>query len=312
MANASNEKRKKDISSLIGGTDIVQFRNLTGPDDAQVYGKLEYRNPGGSVKDRIALSIILDAEERGLLKKGDTILEATSGNTGIGLAMIAAARGYKTVFTMPETVSQERKDILRAYGAELILVKPEEGINMTGAIKRAEQIAAEKGYYYARQFDNPANPLAHERTTGPEIVSAFPDGLDYFVSGVGTGGTITGAGKVLRKAFPDITIIAVEPDTSPVLSGGQPGKHAIIGIGAGFVPSILDTSIYNTIIKVGYDDAKATARALAREGIFAGISSGAIAYAALQMAKGNAGKKVLAIVPSNGERYLSTPLYKDS
>jgi cysteine synthase A len=311
MTNNEQNNKYNEISELVGNTEIIELKNLTTSKDAKIYGKLEYRNPGGSVKDRIALSMILDAEKRGIIKKGDTIIEATSGNTGIGLAMIAAAKGYKTIFTMPETVSQERKDLLRAYGAELVLVKPEEGVNMTGAVKRAEQLSKEHGYYYTRQFENPANPLIHEKTTGPEIVRAFPEGLDYFVSGVGTGGTITGAGKILRQAFPNIQIIAVEPDTSAVLSGGLAGPHKILGIGAGFIPPILDTKIYNKIIQVGYEDAKATARLLAKEGILSGISSGAIIYAAKQIAKDNAGKKILAIIPSNGERYLSTPLYKD-
>ena len=307
--------RKVDsISELIGDTPIVRFNRMAEEGSATVWGKLEYFNPGGSVKDRIGLSMIVDAEERGVLKPGDTIIEPTSGNTGIGLAMVAAARGYKVIFTMPETMTQERRDLLSAYGAALVLVKPEEGLGMTGAIKRAEELASEHGYFMPQQFKNPANPSVHERTTGPEIVKAFEDtGLDYFISGVGTGGTISGTGKVLKESFPHIRIYAVEPAGSPVLSGGQAGKHKIQGIGAGFIPDTLDTSIYDGIIKVSDDDARETARRIAREeGILVGISSGAAAYAALETAKGKGSDMhVLAILPDTGERYLSTNLFVD-
>ena len=249
------------------------------------------------------------AERDGKIKEGDTIIEPTSGNTGIGLAMVAAAKGYKTVLTMPETMSMERRNLLRAYGAEIVLTPGPDG--MKGAIAKAEELAKEKGYFMPQQFNNYANPEVHRLTTGPEIVEAM-DQLDAFVSGIGTGGTITGAGEVLREAFPDIKIYAVEPTDSPVLSGGKPGPHKIQGIGAGFVPQVLDTKIYDEIIQVTNDQAFETARQVARqEGVLGGISSGAAIYAALQVAKKlGKGKKVLAIIPSNGERYLSTPLYQ--
>jgi cysteine synthase A len=305
-------KKVNSIIELVGDTPIVKLNRVVEERSATVWCKLEYYNPAGSVKDRIGLSMIVDAEERGLLKPGDTIVEPTSGNTGIALAFVAAQRGYRLVLTMPETMSQERRDLLSAYGAELVLVKPEEGPGMTGAIKRAEQLAQEHGYFMPQQFKNPANPRIHETTTGPEVVAAFKDtGLDFFVSGVGTGGTITGAGKVLRRNFPAIKIYAVEPKNSPVLSGGKAGKHAIQGIGAGFVPEILNTKIYDDIIQVSDDDARETARRIAKEeGILVGISSGAATYAALQIAKGNGrDKQVLVILPDTGERYLSTGLF---
>jgi cysteine synthase A len=307
--------RKVDnITELVGHTPIVRLNRVVEEGSATVWCKLEYYNPAGSVKDRIGLSMIMDAEERGLLKPGDTIVEPTSGNTGIALAFVAAQRGYRLVLTMPETMSQERRDLLRAYGADLVLVKPEEGPGMTGAIKRAEQLAQEHGYFMPQQFKNPANPRIHEETTGPEVVAAFKDtGLDLFVSGVGTGGTITGAGKILRQNFPNIKIYAVEPKNSPVLSGGKPGKHAIQGIGAGFVPETLNTKIYDGIIQVSDDDARETARRIAKEeGILVGISSGAAAYAALQIAKGKGrDKHLLVILPDTGERYLSTGLFTE-
>jgi cysteine synthase A len=305
-------KKVNSITELVGDTPIVKLNRVVEEGSATVWCKLEYYNPAGSVKDRIGLSMIVDAEKRGRLKPGDTIVEPTSGNTGIALAFVAAQRGYRLVLTMPETMSQERRDLLRAYGAELVLVKPEEGPGMTGAIKRAEQLAQEHGYFMPQQFKNPANPRIHETTTGPEVVAAFKDtGLDFFVSGVGTGGTITGAGKVLRRNFPAIKIYAVEPKNSPVLSGGKAGKHAIQGIGAGFVPEILNTKIYDDIIQVSDDDARETARRIAKEeGILVGISSGAATYAALQIAKGNGrDKQVLVILPDTGERYLSTGLF---
>ncbi|MDN7229324.1 cysteine synthase A [Planococcus sp. N064] len=301
------------ITELIGQTPIVKLNRMTGAEDADVYLKLEYFNPGSSVKDRIALAMIEAAEKEGKLKEGDTIIEPTSGNTGIGLAMIAAAKGYKSVLVMPETMSMERRNLLRAYGAELVLTPGPDGMNgPNGAIKTAEKLANENGWFMPQQFKNEANPEVHRLTTGPEIVEAMGDQLDAFISGIGTGGTITGAGEVLKENYPDIHIVAVEPTDSPVLSGGKPGPHKIQGIGAGFVPDILDTEIYSEIIQVTNDQSFETARQAAREeGILGGISSGAAIYAALQVAKRlGKGKKVLVIIPSNGERYLSTPLYQ--
>jgi len=305
-------RKVNNIAELIGDTPIVRFNKIVEDGSATVWGKLESFNPGGSVKDRIGLSMIVDAEKRGILKPGDTIIEPTSGNTGIALGLVAAQRGYRLIFTMPETMSQERRDLLGAFGAELVLVKPEEGPGMTGAIKKAEKLAKEHGYFMPQQFKNPANPYIHQTTTGPEIVEAFKDtGLDYFVSGIGTGGTITGAGKVLRQNFPNIKIYAVEPKNSPVLSGGEPSKHAIQGIGAGFVPEILNTKIYDGVIRVSDEDAKETTRRIAKEeGILLGISSGAAMYAALQTAKRKGGDKhLLVVLPDTGERYLSTDLF---
>ncbi|WKA51117.1 cysteine synthase A [Planococcus liqunii] len=301
------------ITELIGQTPIVKLNRMTGAEDADVYLKLEYFNPGSSVKDRIALAMIEAAEKEGKLKEGDTIIEPTSGNTGIGLAMIAAAKGYKSVLVMPETMSMERRNLLRAYGAELVLTPGPDGMNgPNGAIKTAEKLANENGWFMPQQFKNEANPEVHRLTTGPEIVEAMGDQLDAFISGIGTGGTITGAGEVLKEKYPDIHIVAVEPTDSPVLSGGKPGPHKIQGIGAGFVPDILDTEIYSEIIQVTNDQSFEAARKAAREeGILGGISSGAAIYAALQVAKRlGKDKKVLAIIPSNGERYLSTPLYQ--
>jgi cysteine synthase len=298
------------IAELVGQTPIVKLNRLTEENSADVYLKLEYFNPGSSVKDRIALAMIEDAEEKGVLKPGDTIIEPTSGNTGIGLAMIAAAKGYKTVIVMPETMSLERRNLLRAYGAELVLTPGPDG--MKGAIKKAEELVKEHGYFMPQQFKNEANPEIHRRTTGKEIVEQMGDQLDAFVSGIGTGGTITGASEILRGKYQDIKIYAVEPADSPVLSGGKPGPHKIQGIGAGFVPDVLNTEIYDEIIQVTNDQAFEYARRAAREeGILCGISSGAAIYAALEVAKKlGKGKKVLAIIPDNGERYLSTPLYQ--
>ncbi len=303
-----------NITDLIGSTPLVRL-NKTVPDgSAEIYLKLEFFNPGSSVKDRIAISIIEEAEREGKLKPGDTIIEATSGNTGIGIALVAAARGYKAILVMPETMSLERRNLLRAYGAEIVLTPGAEG--MKGAIRVAQELQAKHpDYFPALQFDNPANVKIHRETTGPEIIRAIEslDGkLDGFVAGVGTGGTITGAGEVLRDRFPDIQIAAVEPASSPVLSGGAPGLHKIQGIGAGFVPSILDTKIYDEIIQVSNEHAFETARRVAKEeGILGGISSGAAIYAAIQLAQRlGAGKRVVAIIPSNGERYLSTVLYQ--
>jgi len=299
------------VLDLVGRTPIVKLNHLTGPEDADVYLKLEYMNPGSSVKDRIALAMIESAESAGHLKAGDTIIEPTSGNTGIGLAMVAAAKGYRSILVMPETMSMERRTLLRAYGAELILTPGPEG--MKGAIARATAEAEEHGYFMPQQFNNESNPVVHEKTTGPEIVEAFKGlTLDAFIAGIGTGGTITGAGKVLRQAFPGIEIIAVEPTDSPVLSGGKPGPHKLQGIGAGFVPSILDTQIYDSVEQVTTEEAFDHARRAAKSnGVLGGISSGAAIAAALKTAKRlGKGKTVLAIIPSNGERYLSTPLYQ--
>ncbi|MBY0095456.1 cysteine synthase A [Mesobacillus maritimus] len=298
------------VTELIGQTPIVKLNGFTDENSADVYLKLEYMNPGSSVKDRIALAMIEAAEESGKLKSGDTIIEPTSGNTGIGLAMVAAAKGYKAILVMPETMSMERRNLLRAYGADLVLTPGPEGMN--GAIKKAGELAEENGYFMPQQFKNFANPAVHERTTGPEIVEQMGDQLDAFISGIGTGGTITGAGKVLRENYKDIKIVAVEPTDSPVLSGGKPGPHKIQGIGAGFVPDVLDTEVYDEIVQVQNEQAFEYARRAAKEaGVLGGISSGAAIYAAVQVAQNlGKGKKVLAIIPSNGERYLSTPLYQ--
>ena len=299
------------VYDLIGNTPIVKLNRLVDEDSADVYVKLEYMNPGSSVKDRIALAMIEDAEEKGLLKEGDTLIEPTSGNTGIGLAMVAAAKGIKAILVMPDTMSSERRNLLRAYGAELVLTPGAEG--MKGAIKKAEELAEEHGYFMPQQFNNPANAEVHRRTTGREIVEQFgDDGLDAFIAGIGTGGTITGAGEVLKEKYPSIKIYAVEPTDSPVLSGGKPGPHKIQGIGAGFVPKILNTDVYDDIITVKNEEAFEFARKAAKEeGVLGGISSGAAIFAALQVAKKlGKGKKVLAVLPSNGERYLSTPLYQ--
>ncbi|MGN7388870.1 cysteine synthase A [Sporosarcina sp. SAFN-015] len=296
------------IADLVGKTPLVKLNRLASPDSADIYLKLEYFNPGSSVKDRIALAMIEAAEKSGELKEGSTIIEPTSGNTGIGLAMIAAAKGYKAVLVMPDTMSMERRNLLRAYGADLVLTPGAEG--MKGAIGKAEELAEKNGWFMPQQFNNEANPEVHRLTTGPEIADAF-DRVDAFISGIGTGGTITGVGSVLKERFPEVKIIAVEPTDSAVLSGGKPGPHKIQGIGAGFVPKVLDTDIYDEIIQVTNDEAYDTARRAAREeGILGGVSSGAAIFAALQVAeKLGKGKKVVAILPSNGERYLSTPLY---
>ncbi|MBS4216604.1 MULTISPECIES: cysteine synthase A [Neobacillus] len=298
------------ITELIGQTPIVKLNKLVDENSADVYLKLEYFNPGSSVKDRIGLAMIEAAEEKGLIKPGvDTIVEPTSGNTGIGLAMVAAAKGYKAVFVMPETMSLERRNLLRAYGAELVLTPGPEG--MKGAIARAEALVAEKGYFMPQQFKNEANPEVHRRTTGKEIVEQM-DQLDGFVSGIGTGGTISGAGSVIREKFPNVKIYAIEPQDSPVLSGGKPGPHKLQGLGAGFVPDTLNTEIYDEVVQISTEEAfDASRRAAREEGILGGISSGAAISAALKVAKElGKGKKVLAIIPDNGERYLSTPLYQ--
>ena len=300
----------QSVSELIGKTPIVKLNRIVESDSADIYLKLEFMNPGSSVKDRIALAMIEDAEKKGLLKEGDTIIEPTSGNTGIGLAMVAAAKGYKAILVMPETMSVERRNLLRAYGAELVLTPGPEG--MGGAIRKATELAKEHGYFIPQQFKNQTNPEIHRLTTGPEIVEQMGDQLDAFIAGIGTGGTITGAGEVLKEAYKDIKIYAVEPADSPVLSGGKPGPHKIQGIGAGFVPETLDVEVYDEIIQVKTEQAFEYARRVAKEeGILVGISSGAVIYAATEVAKKlGKGKKVLVIIPSNGERYLSTPLYQ--
>lgn len=302
-----------NVTELIGGTPLVRLNRIVPEDSAEIYLKLEYQNPGASVKDRIAISIVEEAEKDGRLKPGDTIIEATSGNTGIGLAMVAAAKGYKAVIVMPETMSLERRNLLRAYGAELVLTPGSEGMN--GAVKKAEEILQENaGFFMAEQFKNQANVKIHRETTGPEIVEAIESiggSLDAFVAGIGTGGTITGAGEVLKEQFPNIKVIAVEPAASPILAGGKPGPHKIQGIGANFIPEILNQEVYDEIVHVENDDAFETSRRVAKEeGVLGGISSGAAVYAALKVAKElGKNKRVVAVIPSNGERYLSTPLY---
>lgn len=307
-------KIANSITDLIGDTPLVRLNRVVPEDSAEIYLKLEFQNPGSSVKDRIAISMVETAEQEGKLKPGATIVEPTSGNTGIGLAMVAAAKGYRALLVMPETMSLERRNLLKAYGAELVLTPGPAG--MKGAIAKAEEILKEHPeYFMPQQFSNQANVKIHREATGPEIVEAIQskDGkLDGFVSGIGTGGTITGAGEVLKQHFPGIHIAAVEPSASPILSGGTPGPHKIQGIGAGFVPEILDTQIYDEVIQVDNEDAFETSRRVAREeGILGGISSGAAIFAALQLAKKlGKGKRVVAVIPSNGERYLSTPLYQ--
>ncbi|OQO71356.1 cysteine synthase A [Enterococcus villorum] len=300
------------ITELIGRTPIVKLNHLVPEDSADVYVKLEFFNPGGSVKDRIALSMIERAEHDGLLKPGDTIIEPTSGNTGIGLAMVGVAKGYKVMIVMPETMSVERRLLMKGYGAELRLTPGSEGIS--GSIKEAKRLAKEHGYFLPLQFENPANPSIHEKTTGPEIQEAFGvNGLDAFVAGIGTGGTISGAGKELKRVYPAIEIIGVEPAESAILEGKEAGPHKIQGIGTGFVPDTLDTSVYDKVVSVTGDQAMETARMVGKEeGILVGISSGAAIAAALEEAKVlGKGKKVLAIAPDNGERYLSTALYQE-
>lgn len=300
------------VTEAIGATPIVKFNRLTNEADAEVYGKLEFFNPGGSVKDRIALSMIESAEKSGKLKPGGTIIEPTSGNTGVGLAMVGAAKGYQVIIVMPETMSIERRKLIKAYGAQLILTPGAQG--MKGAIAKAKELAAENGYFLPLQFDNPANPAIHEATTAKEIEAIFgTEGIDAFVAGVGTGGTVTGVGKALKKVYPEIKIYAVEPTESAVLQGQQPSSHKIQGIGAGFIPSILDTDIYDQVISVTSEEALETAREVGKkEGILVGISSGAAVFAALKVAKElGKGKKVLALIPDNGERYLSTVLYAE-
>ncbi len=308
-------KISKSLTELIGKTPLLELSNYEEKNDlkAKIVGKLEYFNPAGSVKDRIALAMIEDAEKSGKLKEGSVIIEPTSGNTGIGLASVAAARGYRIILTMPETFSVERRILMKAYGAEIVLTEGSKG--MKGAIARAEELAAEiPNSFIPGQFTNPANPAVHKATTGPEIWEDTDGKVDIFVSGAGTGGTVTGAGEYLKSKNPNLKVVVVEPADSPVLSEGRPGPHKIQGIGPGFVPAVLNTSVFDEIITVKNEDAFATGREIAKEeGLLVGISSGAAAWAATQLAKRpeNAGKTIVVILPDTGERYLSTALFAD-
>lgn len=306
-------KIANNVTELVGNTPLVYLNRIAEGAGARIAAKLEYYNPAHSVKDRIGLSMIDAAEKAGKIGPDTIILEPTSGNTGIALAMVCAARGYKCAILMPDTASKERRMLLRAYGAELILTPGAEG--MAGAIQRANDMAArDPRYFIPQQFENPANPEIHRRTTAEEIWRDTDGKVDIFVAGVGTGGTITGVGEVLKARKPSVKVVAIEPDGSPVLSGGQKGPHKIQGLGAGFVPKVLDTTVYDEVIRVKDDDAFSTARRMARdEGLLVGISSGAAVWAALQVARRpeNDGKLLVVIIPSFGERYLSTPLYAD-
>ena len=305
----------KGTLGLVGNTPLVEVTNIEKELSlkATVLVKLEYFNPAGSVKDRIAKAMIEDAEEKGLLKEGSVIIEPTSGNTGIGLAAIAAAKGYRIILTMPETMSVERRSILKAYGAEIVLTEGAKG--MKGAIAKAEELAKETpGSFIPGQFVNPANPAAHRATTGPEIWKDTDGKVDIFIAGVGTGGTVTGTGEYLKSQKADIKIVALEPESSPVLSGGNPGPHKIQGIGAGFVPEVLNTEVYDEIFKAANEDAFKAAKMLAsKEGISVGISSGAALHAAIEYAKKaeNEGKVIVALLPDSGDRYYSTPLFTE-
>lgn len=302
------------VQELIGRTPLMEIRNIEREEglEARVLVKLEYLNAAGSVKDRIAKNMIEDAEEKGLLKPGATIIEPTSGNTGIGLAAIAASKGYRLILTMPETMSVERRNILKAYGAEIVLTEGARG--MTGAIEKAEELSKEiSGSFLTRQFENPANPDTHRKTTGPEIWEDTDGKVDIFVAGVGTGGTITGTGEYLKSKNPQVKVVAVEPSDSPVLSGGAAGPHKLQGIGAGFVPKALNTQIYDEILTLGSEESFAAAKLLAhKEGILVGISSGAALHGAIELAKRpeNKGKTIVVILPDSGDRYYSTPLFE--
>ena len=305
----------KSADELVGKTPLLELTHIEEKLGlkAHILAKLEYFNPAGSVKDRIAKAMIDDAEKKGLLKKGSVIIEPTSGNTGIGLSSVAAARGYRIIIVMPETMSVERRQLMKAYGAELVLTEGAKG--MKGAIAKAQELAKEiPDSFIPGQFENSANPEAHYKTTGPEIYEDTDGKVDFFVAGVGTGGTVTGTGKYLKEKIPGVHVAAVEPESSPVLSAGKSGPHKIQGIGAGFVPDVLDTKVYDEIIPVENEDAFATGRALARrEGLLVGISSGAAVFAAAQLAKRpeNAGKTIVVLLPDTGDRYLSTPLFGD-
>lgn len=300
---------------LIGGTPLLELTHIEAKEGvkARILAKLEYLNPAGSVKDRIARGMLDDAEARGILTKDSVIIEPTSGNTGIGLASVAAARGYRIIIVMPDTMSVERRNLMKAYGAELVLTEGAKG--MKGAMAKAEELAKEIPHsFIPGQFENPANPAAHEKTTGPEIWEDTDGEVDYFVSGVGTGGTLSGVGRYLRSKKPGVKLIAVEPEASPVLSGGQPGPHKIQGLGAGFVPDTLDKDIYDEVIQVSNEDAFRVGREIGRaEGVLTGISSGAALYAALQLAKRKEaeGKTIVVLLPDSGDRYLSSPLFQD-
>lgn len=305
----------ESVDQLVGHTPLLELRRVEEAHEvsARILGKLEYFNPAGSIKDRIAKAMIDDAEAAGILKPGATIIEPTSGNTGIGLASIAAARGYQLILTMPETMSVERRNLIKAYGAKIVLTDGAKG--MTGAIEKANELAAEiKGSFIPGQFINPANPAIHKATTGPEIWQDTDGTVDILVAGVGTGGTLTGIGQYLKEQNPEVKLVAVEPSDSPVLSEGRAGSHKIQGIGAGFVPEVLDTTLYDEVITVESDDAFAIGREIGREeGVLVGISSGAAVWAALELAKRpeNEGKTIVAILPDTGERYLSTPMFAD-
>lgn len=308
------ERIYKSVEELIGRTPLMEIRNIEKEEglEARVLVKLEYLNPAGSVKDRIARNMIQDAEEKGLLKPGATIIEPTSGNTGIGLASIAASKGYRLILTMPETMSVERRNILKAYGAEIVLTEGARG--MTGAIEKAEELAKEiPGSFLTRQFENPANPETHRKTTGPEIWEDTDGKVDILVAGVGTGGTISGTGEYLKSQNPQVKVVAVEPSDSSVLSGGAAGPHKLQGIGAGFVPKALNTQIYDEILTLGSEESFAAAKLLAhKEGILVGISSGAALHGAIELAKRpeNKGKTIVVILPDSGDRYYSTPLFE--
>ncbi len=302
-------------TQLIGHTPLLEVENYSkanGIEGVHLLAKLEYLNPAGSVKDRIALAMIEDAEKKGLLKEGSVIIEPTSGNTGIGLASVAASKGYRTILTLPETMSVERRNLLKAYGAELVLTEGSKG--MSGAIAKAKELENTiPGAVILGQFDNPANPAAHQATTGPEIWEDTDGKVDIFVAGVGTGGTITGIGTYLKSQNPNVKVVAVEPTDSPVLSGGKPGPHKLQGIGAGFIPSVLDTAVYDEIITVTTQEAFTTGKEIAhKEGILVGITSGAALYAAAELAKRpeNKGKTIVALLPDSGDRYLSTPMFQ--